>query len=87
MKCMIFDMYQYVYTECIQYTIHWNKANVKKFSSDKINGTKKAPCFLSRAPIHYSFTFNLRFLYEPKDKVCLSKTMWDFPFSIPFRSY
>ena len=44
---------------------------LKKFPSDK-NGTKNALFFLSRAPIHYSFTFNLRFLYEPKHNVRLT---------------
>ena len=48
---------------------------LKKFPSDKINGTKNALFFLSRAPTHHSFTFNLRFLYEPKRKLCLSKTV------------
>ena len=48
---------------------------LKKFPSDKINGTKNALFFLSRAPTHHSFTFNLRFLYELKHKVCLSKTV------------
>ena len=46
---------------------------LKKFPSDKINGTKNALFFLSRAPTHHSFTFNLRFLYEPKHKFSLSK--------------
>ena len=48
---------------------------LKKFPSDKINGTKNALFFLSRAPTHHSFTFNLRFLYELKDMVHLSKTV------------
>ena len=48
---------------------------LKKFPSDKIDGTKDALCSLSRAPTHHSFTFNLRFLYELKHKVCLSKTV------------
>ena len=48
---------------------------LKKFPSDKINGTKHAPVFLSRAPTHHSCTFNLRFLYELKHKVRLSKTV------------
>ena len=48
---------------------------LKKFRSDKINATKNALCFLSQAPTHHSFTFNLRFLYELKHKVHLSKTM------------
>ena len=41
----------------------------RKFPSDKINGTKNALFFLSRAPTHHSFTFNLRFLYELRHKV------------------
>ena len=47
----------------------------KKFPLDKINGTKNALVFLSQAPTHHGFTFNLRFLYELKHKVCLSKTV------------
>ena len=65
-----------IFWKCIQYTIHWDKTQMlKKFPSDKINGTKNALFFLSRAPTHHSFTFNLWFLYELKHKVCLSKTM------------
>ena len=48
---------------------------LKKFPSNKINGAKNALFFLSRAPTHHSFTFNLRFLYELKHKVRLSKTV------------
>ena len=48
---------------------------LKKISSDEINGTKNALFFLSRAPTHHSFTFNLRFIYELKHKVRLSKTV------------
>ena len=40
---------------------------LKKFLSDKINGTKNALFFLLRAPTHCSFTFNLQFLYELMD--------------------
>ena len=47
----------------------------KKSPSNKINGAKSALFFLWRAPTHDSFTFNLRFLYELKHKVCLSKTV------------
>ena len=50
---------------------------LKKFPSDKINGTKNALFFLSRAPTHHSFTFNLQFLYELKHKVRLSKTVYE----------
>ena len=62
---------------------------LKKFSLDKINGTKNALFFIPRAPAHQSFTFNLRLLYELKHKVHLSKTVCvcDFPFSIPFCFY
>ena len=45
----------------------------KIIPSDKINLTKNANFFLSQAPTHHSFTFNLRFLYELKHKFCLSK--------------
>ena len=66
-----------IFWKCIQYTIHWDKTKMlKKFPSDKINGTKNALFFLSRAPTHHSFTFNLRFLYELKHKIHLSKTVW-----------
>ena len=42
---------------------------LRKFPSNKISGTKNALFFLLRAPAHYSFTFNLRFLYELRHKV------------------
>ena len=48
---------------------------LKIFPSDKINGTKNALFFLSRASTHDSFTFNLRFSHELKHKVHLSKTV------------
>ena len=48
---------------------------LKKFPLDKIQGTKNALFFLSRAPTHHSFSFNSRFLYELKHKVRLSKTV------------
>ena len=35
---------------------------------------KNVLSFLWRGPTHHSFTFNLRFLYELKHKVCFSKT-------------
>ena len=48
---------------------------VKKFLSDKINGTKNALFFLSRAPTRHNFTFNLPFLNNLRDEVRLSKTV------------
>ena len=54
----------------------YHSDNVKKISFGQKKGTKNALFFLSRAPTHHSFTFNLRFLYVLKHKVCLSKTVW-----------
>ena len=48
---------------------------LKKFPSDKINGTKNALFFLSRTPTHHSFTFNLGFLNELKQKARLTKVV------------
>ena len=47
----------------------------KKNSFRQNKRYKNALCFPSRAPAHHSFTFNLRFLYELKHKVRLSKTV------------
>ena len=60
---------------------------LEKFPSNKTKGTKNALFFLSRDPTHHSFTLNLRFLYELKHKVCLSKTVcgiFHFRFSFAF---
>ena len=51
--------------------------SLKKIPLGKINGTKNALCFLLRASTHHSFSFNLRFLFELKHKVCLSKSAWE----------
>ena len=49
---------------------------LKIFPSDKKkNGTKNGLFFLSQAPTHDSFTFNLQFFYELKHKVHLSETV------------
>ena len=66
-----------IFWKCIQYTMHWDKTQMlkKKIPSDKINGTKNALFFLSRTPIHHSFTFNLWLLYELKHKIHLSRTV------------
>ena len=43
----------YIFWNCIQYTIHWAIAQMlKRFLLDKINGTKYALSFLSRAQTH-----------------------------------
>ena len=60
---------------------------LKKFPLDKINDTKNVLFFLLLAPTHHSFTFNLRFLYELKRKVLVSKTVcWIFHFRFRFVS-
>ena len=72
-------MKKYVYSESIF------NANLKKFPLGKINSTKNALFFLLRAPTHHNFTFNLRFLYELKCEVRLSKTVCGiFHFRFPF---
>ena len=48
---------------------------MKKFPSGKINVSKNVLFFLLWAPTHHSFTYNLRFLYELKHKVRLSKNI------------
>ena len=48
---------------------------LKKIPSGKINSNENVLFFLSRASTHHSFAFNLRFLYELKHKVRLSKTV------------
>ena len=52
---------------------------LKKFPSDKINAnvTKNALFLLSQSPTHHSFTFNSQFIYELKQKVHLSKTVYE----------
>ena len=62
--------------KCIQYSMHWGKTQMlQKFHSDKDTVQKNALFFLSRAPTHHSFTFNLWFLHELKRKFLLSKTV------------
>ena len=51
------------------------KTNVKNIPFGQNKRTKNVLFFLSRAPTHHSFTFNLRFNYELKHKVRLSKTV------------
>ena len=48
---------------------------LQKFPSDKISRIKNAFFSFSQDPSHYSFIFNLRFLYELKRKVGLSQTV------------
>ena len=67
---MFFDMYKFVYSKSVFNTLYIEikKTNVKKFPSDKINGTKNVQP-------HHSSTFNLRLLHELKHNVRLSKSV------------
>ena len=76
MKLCFWYVKVYVFWKFLQYTIRWDKTQIlKKFPSDKINSTKNALVFLSRAPTLRSFTFNLRFLNELKHKFRLSESV------------
>ena len=48
----------------------------KKTPPNKVNGTKNALFFLSRAPTQHSFAFNLQVLYKLKHKLCLFKSVF-----------
>ena len=50
---------------------------LKKFPSEKINGTKNA-LFCELQPTHHSFTFNFRLLYELKYKFVSLKSFMGF---------
>ena len=64
--------YVKVYTESL-----FNTQYIEiKFPLDKLNVVKNEVFFLSRAPTHHSFTFNLQFLYELKHMVHLPKTVF-----------
>ena len=45
----------------------------KKIANDKKHAVKKSHFYLSRASTHDSFTFDPRFSFERKHKVCVSK--------------
>ena len=67
---MFFDMEKYVFSESVFYTSNIEiRQMLKKFPSDKINGTNTVLFF------HHDFTFSLRLLSELKHKVRPSKTV------------
>ena len=75
-EVMIFDMEKYVFFKSVFNTLNDDITQMlKKFPSDKINGTKNVLFFLSWAPTHHRFTFSLRLLSELKHKVLPSKTV------------
>ena len=68
-----------IFWKWIQCSIHLDKTQMlKQLFSIKINGIKNTLFFLSGAPTHDSFTFNLRFLYVLKHKC------WIFHFGFRF---
>ena len=68
--CIFWNVFN-VYS--IGYTLRQN-TNVETISFGQNKWYKKMPFFfLSRAPTHHSFTFNLWFLYDLNSKFCLSK--------------
>ena len=71
------NVFWYVCSECVFNTLYIEikHKSWRKFPSNEINGTKNDLFFLSRAPTHQSFIFNLQFLYKLKHKVRLSKTV------------
>ena len=83
-------MYVYITWKFIKYTIHWDESRMlEKFISDKTNVTKIALLLLVSFTSFNSsqFYFNSQILNELKHKVCPSKTVWGFPFSIPLLVY
>ena len=82
---MFFDVLKFVFSECVFNALYMEiNTNVETNPSNKINATKNALFFHSRAPTHHSFTFNLRYLYDPKHKIRLSKNVFEI-FHFQFR--
>ena len=81
---------QYIFWEFIQYNTHWDKTQMLKriIPLGKLNVTKKAFFFLSRALTHHSFIFNSRFFSKLQQKVLLSKSVCGIShFWFPFGFY
>ena len=71
-EVMFLDMSKYVYSESLFNTPYIEmKQNVKKISSQQNKRYKKCTLFSTR----HSFTFDLKFWYELKYRVCLCKSM------------
>ena len=75
-EVMFFDMLKYGFSESVFNTLYIEiKYKFKKISFEQNKWYKIAVFFLLRAPIHRSFTLNLRFLNELKHKVRFSNTV------------
>ena len=79
----------YIFWKCIQNTIHCDKTQMlKKFLRAKETVQKMSSFFFRELQlITILFLIFDSYIYELKHKVHLSKTVWDFPFSIPVRFY
>ena len=65
-----------MFWKCIEYTIHWHKKKSLKKSLSIKETVQKIPSFFFRKlQLITVLLFNLRFLYELKHKVGLSKTV------------
>ena len=70
-----------IFWKCIQYTMHWSKTQMlKKFPSEKINGTKNAILFSLASSKSSQFYFNLRFLHELSHKARFVSFLLNFIF-------
>ena len=69
----------FVFWKCIQYAIHWDKTQMlKKIPFGQTDGTLTDLFFFHKLLLitfFFFFFFDLRFLYELKHKVRLSKTV------------
>ena len=81
----------YIFWNCIQYTIHWDKTQMLNiFPSVKRNYTKNALFFLSRAATHHSFAliYDSYMSWSTKFvslKLCVEFSIFDFvSFSLKF---
>ena len=73
---MFSDMKKYVYSESVPNTLYTElRCKSNTISSRQNKRYKNALFFLSRATTHHSLSFNLRFLYELKHKVRVTKSM------------
>ena len=77
----------FIFWKCIQYAMQDTTQILKKFPSDKVNGTKNA-LFFSREPHLITVLFWLGILIWAEAKgFSLKNCEWDFPFSISFHFF
>ena len=64
-----------IFWKCFRYSIEIKHKSLKNSLRAKLKVQKLPSFFISQAPTHHSFIFNLWFLYDLKHRVCLSKTV------------